>query len=79
MNPPTTSESSAGDSSFESSTGPSRKRCRSSAATLTSSIHSIRALVPSYADLCLLQDIEADAIAVKVAVDRDVEAGIDAS
>nr|GEU53903.1 putative reverse transcriptase domain-containing protein [Tanacetum cinerariifolium] len=51
--PPTTSELSTGDSSFESFAGPSRKRCRSPAAT-------------------------ADAIAVEVAVDRDVKAGIDA-
>nr|GFC87371.1 hypothetical protein [Tanacetum cinerariifolium] len=33
MYPPTTSESSAGDSSSESSAGPSRKRCRSLATT----------------------------------------------
>ncbi|GKA56531.1 hypothetical protein Tco_0755603 [Tanacetum coccineum] len=46
-----TSESSAGDSSSESSDGPSHKRCRSPAATVTSSIHATRALVPSRADL----------------------------
>ncbi|GJU03459.1 hypothetical protein Tco_1113797 [Tanacetum coccineum] len=51
MYPPTTSESSAGDSSSESSAGPSQKRCRSLAATMTSSIHALRALVPSRADL----------------------------
>ncbi|GJR31266.1 putative reverse transcriptase domain-containing protein [Tanacetum coccineum] len=39
MYPPTKSESSARDSSFESSAGPSRKRCRSPAVTMTSSIH----------------------------------------
>nr|GEW43143.1 hypothetical protein [Tanacetum cinerariifolium] len=48
---PTTFESSARDSSFESSVGPSHKRCRSFAATMTSSIHATRALVPSRADL----------------------------
>ncbi|GKB27978.1 hypothetical protein Tco_0867379, partial [Tanacetum coccineum] len=77
MYPPTTSESSAGDSSSESSAGPSRKRCRSLVATVTSSIHSTRALVPFRADLLPPQDIEADATAVEVAIDRDVEAGID--
>nr|GEW44492.1 hypothetical protein [Tanacetum cinerariifolium] len=51
MYPPTTSKSSAGDSSFKSYARPSRKRCRSPAATMTSSIHATRALVPSHADL----------------------------
>ncbi|GJR58663.1 hypothetical protein Tco_1500825 [Tanacetum coccineum] len=51
MYPLTTSESSAGDSSSESSARPSRKRYRSPAATVTSSIHATRALVPSRADL----------------------------
>nr|GEX06312.1 putative reverse transcriptase domain-containing protein [Tanacetum cinerariifolium] len=50
---PTTFESSARDSSFESSVRPSRKRCRSPAATVTSSIHNSRALVLSRADLLL--------------------------
>ncbi|GJX27644.1 hypothetical protein Tco_0235723 [Tanacetum coccineum] len=45
MYPPTTSESSAGDSSSESSAGPSRKRCWSPAAIVTSFIHASRALV----------------------------------
>nr|GEX84629.1 hypothetical protein [Tanacetum cinerariifolium] len=89
------------DYSFESSAGPSRKRCRSHAYTMTSSIHATRALVPSRADLLLprkrfrdsispkdsvevdidtdvLEDIKADATAVEVVVDRDVEVGIDA-
>ncbi|GKD44640.1 hypothetical protein Tco_1269285, partial [Tanacetum coccineum] len=73
MYPMTTSESLAGDSSSESFAGPSRKRCRSPAATVTSSIYSTRALVPSH----VLEDIEAEATAVKVAVDRDVKARID--
>nr|GEZ40540.1 reverse transcriptase domain-containing protein [Tanacetum cinerariifolium] len=63
MYPPTTFESLAGDSSFKSSVGPSRKRCRSPAASMTLSIHSTRALVPSHADL--------------LPHHRDVEAGID--
>nr|GEU45934.1 hypothetical protein [Tanacetum cinerariifolium] len=51
--PLTTSESSARDSFFESSNRPSRKRCRSPAAIVTSSIHATRALVPSRTDLLL--------------------------
>ncbi|GKE28046.1 hypothetical protein Tco_1443430, partial [Tanacetum coccineum] len=51
MYPPMTSESSARDSSSESSAGSSRKRCRSPAATVTSSILATRALVPSRVDL----------------------------
>nr|GFD19176.1 hypothetical protein [Tanacetum cinerariifolium] len=51
MYPPTTSELSVGDSFSESSAGPSRKRCRSPAATVISSIHATRALVPSHVDL----------------------------
>ncbi|GJU38300.1 reverse transcriptase domain-containing protein [Tanacetum coccineum] len=51
MYPMTTSESLAGDSSSESFAGPSHKRCRSPAATVTSSIYSMRALVPSRTDL----------------------------
>nr|GEX58814.1 hypothetical protein [Tanacetum cinerariifolium] len=100
MYPPMTSESSARDSSSELSAGPSRKRCRSFVATVISSIHATRDLVPSRADLLpsrkrfrdsispeysveedidtdALEDIEADTTAVEVALDRDVEAGID--
>nr|GEW21106.1 reverse transcriptase domain-containing protein [Tanacetum cinerariifolium] len=73
MYTPTTSESLIGDSSFESSTGPSHKRCRSPAATVTSSIHSTRALVPSCTDL-----LPPCKRILKVKVDRHVEAGIDA-
>nr|GFA69560.1 hypothetical protein [Tanacetum cinerariifolium] len=47
----TTFESSAGDSSSDSSTGPSHKRYRSPTATMTSTIHATRALVPFNADL----------------------------
>ncbi|GKF05884.1 hypothetical protein Tco_0036552, partial [Tanacetum coccineum] len=91
MYPPTTSESSAGDSFSESSARPSHKRRRSPAATVNSSIHATRALVHSRADLLpprkrfrdsispedsvegdidtdVLEDIEADATAVEVAV-----------
>nr|GEZ99728.1 hypothetical protein [Tanacetum cinerariifolium] len=89
------------DSSSESSTGLSRKRCRSPAAIVISFIHATRALVPLRVDLLpprkrfrdsispedgvkedidtdVLEDIEADATVVEVAVDRDFEDGIDA-
>nr|GEV59385.1 putative reverse transcriptase domain-containing protein [Tanacetum cinerariifolium] len=101
MYPPTTSMSLAGDSSFDLSAGPSHKRCRSAAATVTPSIHATRALVPSRVDLLLpgkrfrdsispeysveedidmdvLEDVEADAMAIEVKVDMDVKAKVDA-
>nr|GFB66874.1 hypothetical protein [Tanacetum cinerariifolium] len=62
--PSWTSDSSAGDSSFESSARPSRKRCRYS--------------VEEDIDTDVLEDIEADATAVEVTIDRDFKAGIDA-
>nr|GFA32962.1 hypothetical protein [Tanacetum cinerariifolium] len=100
MYPLMTSESSARDSFLKSYAGPYRKRCRSLAATVTSSIHVIRALVLSRADLLVprkrfrdsisledsvkddidmdvLEDNKADAMAVEVAIDRDVEARVD--
>ncbi|GJW93107.1 hypothetical protein Tco_0172779 [Tanacetum coccineum] len=83
----TTFESSAGDSSSESSAGPCRKRCRSPATTVTSSIYALRALLPSHVDIFhsveedintdVLSDIEADATTVEVATYMDVEAGVD--
>nr|GEV67626.1 hypothetical protein [Tanacetum cinerariifolium] len=100
MYPLTAFDSSARDSSSESSAGPSCKRCRSPATTVTSHIYSARALVPSRANLLppckrfrdyvspkdsieedidtyVLEDIKVDATAIKVVVDRDVQAGID--
>ncbi|GJY59590.1 hypothetical protein Tco_0459482 [Tanacetum coccineum] len=74
MYPPTTSESSTGDSCFESSAGPSRKRCRPPSATVTSYIHATRALVPSRVDLLPPRK----SYALKVAVDKDVVTGVDA-
>ncbi|GKB23301.1 hypothetical protein Tco_0862702 [Tanacetum coccineum] len=71
---PTTSESLAGDSSFESSAGPSRKRCRSPAATMTSSIHAIRALVPSRADLLPPRKRFRDSISPEDSVEEDIDA-----
>nr|GFA77406.1 hypothetical protein [Tanacetum cinerariifolium] len=71
MYPPTTSESSAGDSSFESSAGPSYKRCRFR--DYISSEDSVEEDI----DMDVLEDIEADAMAVEVVVDRDVVTGVD--
>nr|GEU90234.1 reverse transcriptase domain-containing protein [Tanacetum cinerariifolium] len=71
-----TSESSAEDSSFESSVRPSRKRCRSSAATMTSSIHSTRALVPSHADLLLHRKRFRDSFSLEDSVKEDIDTDV---
>ncbi|GJX72011.1 putative reverse transcriptase domain-containing protein [Tanacetum coccineum] len=76
MYPPTTSESSAGDSSSEALVPsradllPPRKRFRD--------FISLEDSVEEDIDTDVLADIEADATAVEVAVDRDVEVGVDA-
>ncbi|GKE70454.1 hypothetical protein Tco_1528526, partial [Tanacetum coccineum] len=72
MYPPTKSESSARDSSFESSAGPSRKRCRSPAVTMTSSIHATRALVHSHADLLPPHKRFRDSITSEDSVEEDI-------
>ncbi|GKA47417.1 putative reverse transcriptase domain-containing protein [Tanacetum coccineum] len=76
MYPPTTSESSAGDSSSESSAGPSRKRCRSPAATVTSFIHATRALVPSRADLLPPHKRFRDSISPEDSVEEDIDTDV---
>ncbi|GJV80431.1 ribonuclease H-like domain-containing protein [Tanacetum coccineum] len=76
MYPPTTSESSPGDSSFESSVGPSRKRCRSRAATVTSSIYATRALVPSRADLLPPSKRFRDFIPPEDSVEEDIDKNV---
>ncbi|GKD19932.1 hypothetical protein Tco_1209090 [Tanacetum coccineum] len=68
MYPPTTSESSAGDSSSESSAGPSRKRCRFPAATVTT-----RALVPSSSDLLPPRKRFRDSISPKDSVEEGLQ------
>ncbi|GJX88397.1 hypothetical protein Tco_0340411 [Tanacetum coccineum] len=73
MYPPTTSESSADNSSFEASTGPSRKRCRSPAAIVTSSIHATRALVPSRTDLLPPRKRFRDSILLEDSVEEDID------
>nr|GEW77423.1 hypothetical protein [Tanacetum cinerariifolium] len=76
MYPPTSSELSAGDSSSESSAGPSRKRCRSFAATVTSSIHYTRALVPSCADLLPPRKRFRDFISPEDSVEEDIDTDV---
>ncbi|GKA61133.1 hypothetical protein Tco_0760540 [Tanacetum coccineum] len=76
MYPPTTSESSAGNSSSESSAGPSRKRYRSPAATVTSSIHATRALVPSHADLLPPRKRFRDSISPEDSVEEDIDTDV---
>ncbi|GJU56497.1 putative reverse transcriptase domain-containing protein [Tanacetum coccineum] len=74
MYPSMTSESSAGDSSFESSVRPSRKRCRSPVATMTSSIHVVRALFPSHSDLLPPRKRFRDSISPEDSVEEDIDA-----
>ncbi|GKE53242.1 hypothetical protein Tco_1488398 [Tanacetum coccineum] len=76
MYPPMTSESSVGDFSSESSTGPSRKRCRSLAAIVTSSIHATRALVSSRADLLPPHKRFRDSISPEDSVEEDIDADV---
>nr|GEU59224.1 hypothetical protein [Tanacetum cinerariifolium] len=73
MYPPTTSKSSAGDSYSKSSAGPSRKRCRSPAATMTSSIHFTRALVPSRADILPPHKRFRDSFTPEDSVEEDID------
>ncbi|GJT07104.1 putative reverse transcriptase domain-containing protein [Tanacetum coccineum] len=73
MYQPTTSESSSRDSSSESSVGPSRKRCRSPVAIVTSSIHASRALVPSRVDLLPPRKRFRDSISLEDSVEEDID------
>nr|GEW01392.1 ribonuclease H-like domain-containing protein [Tanacetum cinerariifolium] len=66
----------SGDSSSESFAGPSRKRCRSTAATLILSIHSTRALVPSRADLLLPCKRFRDSISPEHSVEEDIDTDV---
>ncbi|GKE01058.1 reverse transcriptase domain-containing protein, partial [Tanacetum coccineum] len=56
------------------SPGPSRKRCMSPAATVTSSIHAMRALVPSRVDLLPPRKRFWDSISLKDSVEEDIDA-----
>ncbi|GJS33376.1 hypothetical protein Tco_0531758 [Tanacetum coccineum] len=72
----TTSELSAGDSSSKLSVRSSHKRCRSPAATVTSSIHATRALVPSRADLLLPCKRFRDSISPEDRVEKDINTDV---
>ncbi|GKA00145.1 hypothetical protein Tco_0672695 [Tanacetum coccineum] len=76
MYPLTTSESLPGDSSSESSAGPSRKRYRSPAAIVTLSIHATRALVPSRADLLLPRKRFRNSISPENSVEEDIDTNV---
>ncbi|GKG18514.1 hypothetical protein Tco_0372812, partial [Tanacetum coccineum] len=76
MYPPTTSESSSVDSFSESSAGPSRKRCRSPAAIMTSSTHAMRALVPSRSDLLPPRKRFRDSISPEDSVEEDIDTDV---
>ncbi|GKE38324.1 hypothetical protein Tco_1461729, partial [Tanacetum coccineum] len=78
MYPPTTSESSVGNSSSESSAGPSRKRCRSPAATVTSSIyvlfHQMIVLMRTLMSMCIGMEVN-----VRIDVEDEVEDEVESS
>ncbi|GKB51746.1 hypothetical protein Tco_0902499, partial [Tanacetum coccineum] len=76
MYPPTTFESSARDSSSESSAGPSHRRCRSPAATVTSYIHASGALALSCADLLPPHKRFRDSISPEDNVEEDIDADV---
>nr|GEU87393.1 reverse transcriptase domain-containing protein [Tanacetum cinerariifolium] len=76
MYPLTTSKSSAGDSSFKSSAGPSRKRCRSPAATMISPVYSTRVLVPSHVDLLPPRKRFRDSISPEESVEEDINTDV---
>nr|GEV05381.1 putative reverse transcriptase domain-containing protein [Tanacetum cinerariifolium] len=76
MYPPTTSESLAGDSSSESSVELSRKRCMSPTATMISSIHAMRAILPSHADLLPPRKRFRDSISPEDSVEEDIDMGV---
>ncbi|GJX55944.1 putative reverse transcriptase domain-containing protein [Tanacetum coccineum] len=76
MYPPTTSESSAGDFSSESSTGPSRKRCRFPIAVVTSPIPALGALVPTRADLMPPRKRFRDSISLEDSVKEEINADV---
>ncbi|GKD28723.1 reverse transcriptase domain-containing protein [Tanacetum coccineum] len=79
MYPPTTSESSPGDSSSESSAGLSRKRFRSPTAIVTLSIHAMRALVLSCADLLPPRKRFRDSISPEDSVEKDIDMDVNKS
>ncbi|GJS02625.1 hypothetical protein Tco_0319133 [Tanacetum coccineum] len=73
MYPPMASKSLAKNSSSESYVGPSRKRCRSPASTVTLSIHALGALVPSHADLLPPHKRFRDSISPEDSIEEDID------
>nr|GEU99218.1 reverse transcriptase domain-containing protein [Tanacetum cinerariifolium] len=69
-------QSSAGDSSSESSVGPSRKRCRSFTVIVISCIHATIALVPSRADLLPPRKRFRDSISREDNVEEDIDTDV---
>ncbi|GKC81746.1 hypothetical protein Tco_1137463, partial [Tanacetum coccineum] len=63
-------------SSSESYVGPSCKRCRSPAATVTSFVHATRALVPSRADLIPPRKRFRDSISLEDSVEEDIDTDV---
>ncbi|GJX96609.1 hypothetical protein Tco_0352407 [Tanacetum coccineum] len=74
MYPPTTSDLSAGDSSSELSAELIRKRCRSPAATIPLPIPTLRALVPTRADLLPPRKRFRDSYSSKDSIEEDIDA-----
>nr|GFD37246.1 hypothetical protein [Tanacetum cinerariifolium] len=66
-----------GDYSSKSSAGPSRKICRSPAATMILSIHAKRALVPSRDDLLPPRKRFRDSISLEDSVKEDIDTVVD--
>nr|GEU86283.1 hypothetical protein [Tanacetum cinerariifolium] len=64
---------SAGVSFSESTAGPSRKRIRSRAAIVTSSIYASRALVPSHANLLPLRKRFRDSISLEDSIEENID------
>ncbi|GKE65598.1 hypothetical protein Tco_1519759, partial [Tanacetum coccineum] len=72
----TTSESSAEDSSSKSFAGPSRKRCRSPAVTVTSSIHATRVFVPYRTDLLPPRKRFRNSVSLEGSVEEDINTDV---
>nr|GEY28354.1 reverse transcriptase domain-containing protein [Tanacetum cinerariifolium] len=74
--PPLARASRSRDSFFESSAGPSHKRCRSLTTTMTSSIHAIRVLVPFRVDLLPPCKRFRDSISLEDSVKEDIDVDV---
>ncbi|GJS14706.1 putative reverse transcriptase domain-containing protein [Tanacetum coccineum] len=74
--PPPTRNLQAGNSSSESSVGPSRKRCRSPTTAVPSFIPALGALVPTRADLLLPRNRFRDSYSSEDNVKEDIDADV---